>query len=125
MAVDLNLNADSAFEPSAASIHSCITSASSMRIIGLGLLLASTIDALSVTRRGLAARVGAAVTGGGAASVLAYEFNVESTGVGADRNALDAPQPQQMVMPGKLDVNSATVTEYSRRRVPRNPGRAP
>ena len=96
-----------------------------MRIIGLGLLLASTIDALSVTRRGLAARVGTAVTGGGAASVLAYEFNVESTGVGADRNALDAPQPQQMVMPGKLDVNSATVTEYSRRRVPRNPGRAP
>ncbi|KAH8051771.1 hypothetical protein JL722_10605 [Aureococcus anophagefferens] len=100
-------------------------------------LLVSGAGALSMTRRGIAARVGVAVTTGEFLRTrdarAAYDYDVESTGVGADRNAVDAPQPQQMVMPGsaaprprapsprpetpsprpaELDVNSATVTEY-------------
>ncbi|KAH8073724.1 hypothetical protein JL720_10794 [Aureococcus anophagefferens] len=78
-------------------------------------LLVSGAGALSMTRRGVAARVGVAVTTGEFLRTrdarAAYDYDVESTGVGADRNAVDAPQPQQMVMPGSARA-AATVTEY-------------
>lgn len=83
--------------------------------------LVARADSL-VTRKGFAAKLGVAVAGAVALPALvaeperarAADFDVESTGVGADRNAVfdNVPQPQQMAMPGKLDVNSATVTEY-------------
>lgn len=89
----------------------------------IALLCAATAaDALApnlLSRRGFAAKCSVVLTTGVAGGFLtspeqarAVEYNVESTGVGADRNAVDEPQPQQMVMPGKLDVNAATVTEY-------------
>ena len=73
-------------------------------------LLVSGAGALSITRRGVAARVGVAVTTGEFLRTrdarAAYDYDVESTGVGADRNAVDAPQPQQMVMPGSARAAS-------------------
>ena len=85
-------------------------------------LMVSGAGALSITRRGVAARVGVAVTTGEFLRTrdarAAYDYNVESYGVGADRNAVDAPQPQQMVMPGSARAASPRAVAASRSPVP-------
>ncbi|KAK7230826.1 hypothetical protein SO694_00075184 [Aureococcus anophagefferens] len=69
-------------------------------------LMVSGAGALSMTRRGVAARVGVAVTTGEFLRTrdarAAYDYDVESSGVGADRNAVDA----------RSRSRCATVTEY-------------
>ena len=95
-----------------------------MRASVLLALMVSGAGALSITRRGVAARVGVAVTTGEFLRTrdarAAYDYNVESYGVGADRNAVDAPQPQQMVMPGSARAASPRAVAASRNPVPQS-----